>query len=143
KMASDLKKPNGLTVLRIRDVPRLLWPKRCDQLFGIGQKTANKLATIGIHSIGQLANADDTNLAQHFGSGGAQLKRSANGRNDDPDNPAREPSKSVGHTTTLPTNLTSAENRQHIQKIFLNLADQACRRLRKKGQVAETVQITI
>lgn len=38
KMASDMKKPNGLTVLRIRDVQKVLWDKPCDHLFGIGKK---------------------------------------------------------------------------------------------------------
>src|SRR6185437_51157 len=41
KMASDMRKPNGLTVLRIRDVPKLLWDKPCNMLFGIGSKTAS------------------------------------------------------------------------------------------------------
>lgn len=143
KMASDMEKPNGLTVLRIRDVPRHLWTKPSNALFGIGKKTAQKLKTIGIHTIGELAGADDALLARTFGINGAQMKRSAHGRDDAPVNPNREPNKSVGHATTLPENLSAMDDQRTIEQIFLNLADQTCRRLRLKKQVAETVQITI
>lgn len=56
KMASDMKKPNGITVLRIRDVKEKLWPLPIQEMRGIGQKTLPKVEALGIQTIGDLAN---------------------------------------------------------------------------------------
>lgn len=140
KMASDMKKPNGLTVLRIRDVPALLWDKPCNVLFGIGSKTAKKLEKLNIMTIGQLAASDEAMLIKQFGVVGSWMKAAAHGIDHSPVNPNRERNKSIGHTTTLPDNLTS---REEVQRVLLNLSDQTGRRLRRQKLVASTVQITI
>ena len=140
KIASDMKKPNGLTVLRLRDVPGILWDKPCDTLYGVGKKTAEKLARLSIATIGQLAKADEVLLAKEFGQMGAWLKLAANGIDDSPVNPVNEASKSVGHTTTLPADFTEPAD---IRRVFLNLADQTSRRMRRQGLVASTISITI
>ena len=140
KMASDMKKPNGISVLRLRDVPNLLWPKPCSELFGIGRKTGEKLAKLNIHTIGQLAAADERQLLDAFGVYGGWMKQASNGIDPSVVNPNREQSKSIGHATTLPKDFTKAED---ISKVFLNLADQVCRRLRRQSLIASTVQITI
>ena len=75
KMASDMKKPNGLSVLRIRDVLQVLWNRPCAELFGIGSKTADKLRKLNIHTIGQLAAADEGLLTSTFGVMGSWMKR--------------------------------------------------------------------
>ncbi|CAG7624902.1 DNA polymerase IV [Paenibacillus solanacearum] len=140
KMASDMKKPNGISVLRKRDVPHVLWPRPCAELFGIGRKTAEKLKKLQIHTLGQLAKADERLLTDRFGVYGAHLLLAANGEDDSPVNPEREQSKSIGHTTTLPVNV---KDKHDIHRVFLNLSDQVGRRLRKQGLLAHTVQITI
>ncbi|ANE48283.1 DNA polymerase IV [Paenibacillus swuensis] len=140
KMASDMKKPNGITVLRIRDVPYVLWDKPCSHLFGIGAKTGEKLNKLRIHNLGDLAKADEALLSREFGVLGHWLKRAANGLDDGVVNPDREQSKSIGHTTTLPANVTESAD---VHRVFLNLADQTARRLRKQQLVTQTIQITI
>jgi Nucleotidyltransferase/DNA polymerase involved in DNA repair len=140
KMASDMRKPNAITVLRRRDVPSLLWDKPCQTLFGIGKKTAEKLTRMNIRTIGQLANADAKLLLDKFGVYGEWMKRAANGIDESPVEPAREAAKSIGHTTTLPADLTEAEQYRHV---LLNLADQTTRRLRRHGMLCTTVSITI
>ncbi|MFF2481583.1 DNA polymerase IV [Paenibacillus sp. NPDC058071] len=140
KMASDMKKPNGMTVLRIRDVPGLLWDKPCDTLFGIGGKTAEKLKRLHIHTIGQLAAADEAMLVKQFGTIGSWMKAAAHGIDHAPVNGEREANKSIGHTTTLPSDVTRTED---VHRIMLNLADQTGRRLRRQKLMAATVQITI
>lgn len=140
KMASDMKKPNGITVLRIRDVPALLWDKPCNELFGIGNKTAEKLKRLRIYTIGQLAAADERLLAEKFGVAGKWMKQAANGLDDSPVREDHEKNKSIGHTTTLPRDICKMEE---VQRVFLNLADQVTRRLRRQQLVAQTVQITI
>ncbi|MDQ6423305.1 DNA polymerase IV [Paenibacillus sp. LHD-117] len=140
KMASDMKKPNGLTVLRIRDVPRLLWDKPCGTLFGVGGKTAAKLEKLNILTIGALAAADEAMLIKQFGTVGAWMKTAAHGIDHSIVNPNRERNKSIGHTTTLPQDVTE---RDDVFRVLLNLADQTGRRLRRQKLVASTVQITI
>ncbi len=140
KMASDMKKPNGLTVLRIRDVKSVLWDKSCDTLFGIGKKTAEKLAKLNIRTIGQLAATDEMMLNKHFGVVGSWMKSAAHGLDYSEVNPNRERNKSIGHTTTLPSDITARED---VYRVMLNLADQTGRRLRRQKMVATTVQITI
>lgn len=140
KMASDMKKPNGITVLRRRDVPTILWHKPCDQLFGIGKRTAEKLERLHIRTIGQLAAADEQLLIKSFGIMGAWMKEAANGIDHSEVKSEREKSKSIGHTTTLPEDLTNIDD---INRVLLNLSDQTSRRLRHQGLVAGTVQITI
>ncbi|THF83878.1 DNA polymerase IV [Cohnella fermenti] len=140
KMASDMRKPNAITVLRRRDVPALLWDKPCQTLFGIGKKSAEKLERMNIRTIGQLANADAKMLADKFGVYGEWMKRAANGIDNSPVEPEREAAKSIGHTTTLPADLTEREQYRHV---LLNLADQTTRRLRKHGMLSSTVSITI
>jgi DNA polymerase-4 len=140
KMASDMKKPNGISILRRRDVPQLLWDKPCSHLFGIGRRTGEKLTKLNIQSIGELAAAEESFLTKHFGVVGVWLKNAANGIDESPVNPLQEASKSVGHTTTLPHNLT---DKPEIERVFLNLADQVTRRLRRQQLTAGTVQITI
>lgn len=140
KMASDMKKPNGLTVLRIRDVKNVLWDKSCDTLFGIGKKTADKLAKLNIRTIGQLAATDELMLNKHFGVVGSWMKSAAHGIDNSEVNPSRERNKSIGHTTTLPNDITARED---VYRVLLNLTDQTGRRLRRQKMVATTVQITI
>lgn len=140
KMASDMKKPNGISVLRLRDVPKLLWPMPCGELFGIGHSTAEKLDRLNIRTLGQLAIADELMLRDTFATVGSWLKQAANGIDNSPVNPVREQSKSIGHTTTLPKDFTNIHD---IHRVFLNLADQVCRRLRRQKLLSQTIQITL
>jgi DNA polymerase-4 len=140
KVASDLRKPDAINVLRLRDVPAVLWDKPCNMMFGIGKKTADKLQRLQIYTLGQLAAADERLLTERFGVYGAWLKRAANGHDDAPVNPDQERSKSIGHTTTLPRDFT---DKGDVRRVFLNLADQVARRLRRQKLLAQTVQITL
>lgn len=62
KMASDMKKPLGIIVLRKREVPELLWPLPIEDMIGVGKKTAPKLKAIGINTIGDAANYKNNDL---------------------------------------------------------------------------------
>lgn len=140
KMASDMRKPDAITILRRRDVPALLWGKPCQALFGIGSRTADKLQRLNIRTIGELAAAEERLLIEKFGVYGAWMKRAAHGQDDSPVEPLSEAAKSIGHTTTLPADLTQ---REQYRRVLLNLADQTTRRLRRQGMMCATVQIVI
>ncbi|MFC4306266.1 DNA polymerase IV [Cohnella boryungensis] len=140
KMASDMRKPDAITILRRRDMPDLLWSKPCQTLHGIGARTADKLLKLNIRTIGELAFADERMLAERFGVYGAWMKQAANSYDDSPVEPLSEAPKSIGHTTTLPADLTE---RDQYRRVLLNLADQTTRRLRRRQMVSSTVQLTI
>lgn len=141
KMASDMKKPMGVTVLRKREIKKVLWPMPAIEMHGVGKKTAEKLKKIGIHTIGDIANADPYLLEAHFGINGVRIYERANGIDHRPVDPnSIEEFKSVGNSTTLPKD---SKNEGEIRKVIMNLADSVGRRIRSKGVYAGNIQLTI
>ena len=83
KIASELDKPDGLTILTHDDLPRRVWPLPVRRINGIGPKAGAKLATLGIRTIAELAAADKALLAEHFGRAYARwLHDAAHGRDE-------------------------------------------------------------
>ncbi|BDG35758.1 DNA polymerase IV [Saccharococcus caldoxylosilyticus] len=141
KMASEMKKPLGITVLRKRDVPHMLWPLPVKEMHGVGDKTAKKLNTIGIFTIGELAKAEEERLQQLLGINGIRLKERANGIDDRPVDPeAGGKWKSIGNSTTLPYNVTEE---RILLDVLRELAQSVSERMKRKRVVSSTVQIMI
>lgn len=140
KMGSDMKKPNGITILRIRDFPKLFWGKPTNNLFGIGQKTSEKLKKMHINTIGELAKSSKDKLERELGIYGVHIIEAANGIDNSPVKSIIEANKSIGHTTTLPKDINNCND---AYQVILNLVDQVARRLRKQGLIANTIQLTI
>ena len=141
KTASDMKKPMGITVLRKRDVSKILWPLNVDQMHGIGSKTSEKLLTIGIKTIGDLANAHETQLKQLLGINGVRLKERANGMDTrvvDPE--AIFDHKSIGNSTTLPHDST---NQRELLGVLEKLSEKVAVRLKTKRLLGQKIGITI
>jgi DNA polymerase IV len=141
KMASEMKKPLGITVLRKRDVPRILWPLPVEAMHGVGDKTAKKLNTIGIFTIGELAKAEKEALHQLLGINGIRLKERANGIDHRPVDPeAGDKWKSVGNSTTLSYNVTEE---RILLDVLRELAQSVSERMKRKQVVSSTVQLMI
>jgi len=141
KMASDMEKPMGLTILRKRDISRILWPLPIEEMHGVGEKTKEKLSTINVKTIGQLANKDVYTLKQLLGVNGERLKNRANGidlREVDPD--AVNENKSIGSSQTLSQDTT---NEIEIRRLMHTLADNVERRLKRKKAAGRSVQLMI
>ncbi|WP_117169291.1 DNA polymerase IV [Paraliobacillus sediminis] len=141
KMASDMKKPMGITVLRKRDLATKLWPLPVDAMHGIGAKTAEKLNKVDIITIKDLIEADTYSLKRLLGINGERLQNRANGidlRPVDPD--AIYDFKSIGNSETLPED--TIDDRE-IQKLIRKLARKVSARLKRKEVVGQHVQITI
>ncbi|CAM3989425.1 DNA polymerase IV [Mesobacillus thioparans] len=141
KTASDMKKPLGITVLRKRDIPTVLWPLGAGEMHGVGTKTADKLKSIGLLSIGDLAKANDIQLKALLGINGLKLKERANGQ----DNRVVDPEsvydfKSIGNSTTLPRDLS---NQHELLKVLDRLSEQVAARMKRKEAVATTISIMI
>lgn len=141
KMASDMKKPLGITILRKRDLEKVLWPLPVADMHGVGIKTAEKLKPYSVLTIGDLAKADTIQLKSVLGINGEKLKQRASGIDDravDPD--AIFEFKSIGNSTTLPNDSTDEDE---ILKILQRLSDSVSNRLKRKESLALTVQLTI
>ncbi|TSB46831.1 DNA polymerase IV [Alkalicoccobacillus porphyridii] len=141
KMASDMKKPNGITILRKREIPQLLWPLAISEMQGIGKKTVEKWEKAGILTIGDLAKADTAMIGEKFGSSGLKLQKRANGHDERPVNPdSIHEFKSIGHSTTLPSD---TRNQQKVEATLQQLADSVSFRLARKEVAAYGIQLTI
>ncbi|MEH7437321.1 DNA polymerase IV [Neobacillus drentensis] len=141
KMASDMKKPMGITILRKRDIPKILWPLNTNEMHGVGKKTAEKLTTIGIHTIGDLAEGNEIQLKSLLGINGIRIKERANGIDKRPVDPGSiEEFKSIGNSTTLPRDVS---NQHELYRVLDSLAETVSVRLKRKNVLTTTLGITI
>ena len=141
KMASDFKKPLGITELWERDVKQKLWPLKVREMYGIGKQTEKRLNEIGILTIGQLASSDRKMLESSFGKYGEELKRLANGIDPSPVTPhPKYESKSIGRTTTLAKDTTDIE---YARSVLLRLAEEVGEEARRYDFKGRTVSIVI
>ena len=141
KMASDFKKPMGITTIYPDDIKEMIWPLKVSELFGVGKKTAMKLNQLGIRTIGELAKTDIGVLSGLLGEGTAMMLHNyANGIDPSPVVSSRDEIKSIGHEMTYPEDLTRIED---ILRELLVLVDKTAYRLRQKGQKGKTISIKI
>lgn len=141
KTASNMKKPLGITVLRKRDVEKVLWPLPVGEMHGVGSKTATKLNTKGIYTIGDLAQANDISLKAALGINGLRLKERANGIDKRPVDPSSVfDYKSIGNSTTLPQDVT---NQKELVEVLRQLSTKVAYRLKNKQLLAQKIGITI
>lgn len=141
KMASDMKKPLGITVLRKRDVASKLWPLDVGEMHGIGKKTKEKLNRIGISSIKDLATADRAVLKKAMGVNGEKMQQRAHGVDPRPVDPdAVSEFKSIGNSTTLPVD---AKDERTVSEVLRRLAASVEKRMYRKDTVAFNIQLLI
>jgi DNA polymerase IV (DinB-like DNA polymerase) len=108
KIASDYKKPDGLTIVKEDAAEAFLAPLPVRKLLWVGGKTEAKLKRIGVNTIGDLARYDPTVLAEAFGVMGTQMHLSARGINRS-EVEARTEVKSISHETTFEEDTDDAE----------------------------------
>lgn len=142
KLASDMQKPDGLTVIAPDQVARVMERLPIQELCGIGAKTQQQLAKFGIRTCGELARFPVEILRKSFGVTGERLHYMGLGADDAPVVPEEEAEevKSVGHSTTLDADLAG---RSEILAILLQLSEMVGRRARKHRVAGRTVTLTI
>ncbi len=143
KICSDLDKPDGLTLLAYDDIPARIWPLPARKINGIGPKATEKLASLGIRTIGELATADPAMLVQQFGrSYGAWMHEAAHGRDDRPVVTYSEP-KSISRETTFERDLHAVRDRAELGAIFTELCVELAGDLARKGYAGKTIGIKL
>jgi DNA polymerase-4 len=131
KMGSELKKPQGITELYIKDIEKKLWPLPVRDMYGIGRQTEQKLMDYAIYKIGDIANSNVEFLKSNFGKYGEELYRLSNGIDNSQvvPNPIYD-NKSISRSTTLPHDTNDNE---YIKHILLSLAEEVGYEARKYG----------
>ena len=140
KMASDMKKPDGLIVIKDEDIPERIWPLPVRALFGVGEKTEETLNAMGIKTIGELARYPTKLLERRFGVVGRALHSAAWGMDDSPVCPDRPPIKSMSNEYTLPDDTADPEI---LRAYILRLSGDVGMRLRQEGYLGRTIEIKL
>ena len=143
KLASELDKPNGLTLLTMADVPARIWPLAARKLNGIGPKASEKLAALGLHTLGDIAAADPAFLVERFGrSYGVWLHEATHGHDERPVVTESEP-KSISRETTFERDLHAVRDRALLSGIFTELCVGLAGDLARKGYASRTIGIKL
>ncbi len=139
KMASDFKKPDGLTVVKPADVPSFLAPLPVRKIPGIGSKTEKELETLRIHTIGELATYDIQRLLGHFGRAAVVLHEAALGADGD-EVVERGDIKSLSKETTFKQD---TRDPGEIVATMEDLIEEAYQSLAKENLYFKTITVRI
>ena len=139
KIASDINKPDGLTIVPVGREAEFLAPLPIKRLWGVGRKTQEILALLGVHTIGDIASLSEKLLEQKFGQHGISLRYKALGL-DNRDVEIEHETKSVGHEFTFDTDLVELEN---IRRELLELAVMVAKRLRRYQLQGKTITLKV
>ncbi len=139
KIASDLDKPDGLTIVYPEHYAARLDPLPAAVIPGIGRETLKRLEPAGIRTVRDLREAPDSVLEPVFGRYTRRTRERASGMDDRPVTPSRE-EKSISAEQTYDQDLAT---RPQLERALLRLTERTARRLRKAGLAAGTVQIKI
>ena len=143
KMASDMKKPLGITILRKRELNQYLWPLPLEQMHGVGKKTAPKLQSLGLKTIGDLANPKNLALMkQKLGNIYAtSLHQRASGIDDsEVDYSGKVEVGSISNSHTFDLNIYEEKILKDTLKILVNTV---ANRLQKKNLKAYTIGLQL
>ena len=129
KLASELKKPDAVSVISKHNYKNVVYPLPVGALLFVGKSTESALQKLGVHTIGDLANADEGLLVKALGKRGRQLWLVARGEDNEPVKPEKRKQdlKSIGNSTTLPKD---AVDREEIKRWIFALSESVAARQR-------------
>lgn len=139
KIASDLRKPDGLVVVAPGNEASFLVPLPVGRLSGVGPRAQERLARLGVTTIGELARLDPALLVSSFGRWGVEMSRLARGIDERPVCADRE-RKSVGRETTFARDITAGEA---LDQTLDDLCGQVSERLERRGVRGRTVTLKV
>ncbi len=140
KIASELDKPDGLTVLTMDDLETRIWPLPAKRVNGIGPKAAERLAKLEIHTIGELARERPEFLAKHFGNNYARwLTDAAHGRDERPVVTFQKPQSRSRETTFE----NDTRDRRKIDEVLMRLCAQVAEDLQRRKYAGRTVGVKL
>ena len=143
KLGSDLKKPDGTSVISKADFKTTVYGLPVEDLLFVGKATRDKLYSMGLTTIGRLAEADDDTVIKAFGKVGQNLLRNARGEDEDPVRHMddRREMKSIGNSSTYKEDVCDLHS---IKRNLYILSESVATRLRESGQgLADTVHLWV
>lgn len=142
KMASDMKKPMGITLIRDTELGSHIWPMKLSEMHGVGPKSFKYLKDLlQVETIGEFAHVDEVKIRQLGKEMYFDLWQRANGIDEREIIPQRYAElSSIGHSTTFPHDI---ENEEELLEYLRSLSEQVITRLKQKKHYALTIQITI
>ena len=144
KMASDFQKPDRTHTLWLDEVPSKMWPLPVGELYGCGKATADRLASVGIRTIGDAAAADLQTLQALLGKkAGLYIARSARGIGSVHVNPEREKAKSISNERTLSEDINETNYETNGIPVIHALCEKVASRAQKAGSVGQTVTFQV
>lgn len=143
KLSSDMQKPDGITVLNMDDIATRIWPLPARRINGIGPKAAAKLASLGIYTIGEIAEQDLEWLVEQFGRNyGMWLHAASRGQDNRPLVTSREP-VSMSRETTFERNLHAVHDKVELGSVLTRLCEQVAADLQVKGYRGRTIGVKL
>lgn len=132
KLASDMKKPNGITEISYENYKEIVWKLPVGELLFVGKHTVPVLNRFNIFTIGDFARSDFDFIFKHFGKNGLTMHKYANGEDDSPvkNTLDDEEVKSVSNSTTLSDDFTCFDE---IKTTLYELVESVCFRCIKQG----------
>ncbi len=140
KMASDFKKPDMIHTLYFEEIEQKMWPLPVEDLFYVGKSTKDKLYTMGIRTIGELANTDKKILVANLKSHGELIWNIANGIDISNLHSKTDKNKGYGNSTTVAVDITESES---ARIVLLSLCETVAKRLRADKVKGELITVTI
>lgn len=140
KMASDMKKPDGTTIIMREDIPAKIWPLPIEELIGVGKRMKPKLNQMGIFRIGELANMQLSFLEKRLGKMGRYLWYFANGIDSSKVSSQSDELKGIGNSITTPRDLNCLEE---AGEVLMALSESISARLREQAQEGSVIQVSI
>ena len=143
KMASEFNKPNGISIVQEDELEAKIWPLACRKINGIGPKADEKLKSLGIETIAQLAAKELQWLIDHFGQKtGAWMHDAARGHDTRPIVLESEP-VSMSRETSFERDLHAVRDKAELGELFTRLCTQVAADLQRKGYVGKTIGIKL
>jgi nucleotidyltransferase/DNA polymerase involved in DNA repair len=139
KLASDLNKPDGLTMIQEEEKTRILEPLPVSKIWGVGKVTEKQLHELGIQTIGDLQRFSIDELRARMGNAAEHLHALALGE-DDRQVHTEEETKSISSEHTFDEDTT---NQDQIKRCLLEQAEEVGTRLRREHRAARTVQLKL
>ena len=142
KLGSDLKKPDAVTVISPQVLENQIWKMNCRELLMVGKSLSKSLNTMGIFTIGDLAESDENSLKTRIGKNGVMLRKMARGEDLEPVRTyySHSKPKSIGHSATAEKDLTE---KNEVFAAFLEFSEAISQKLKKENLLAKTIVITI
>lgn len=141
KMASDMKKPMGITIITNKNFKEKIWPLPIEDMLGVGKKTQPKLLKLGIKTIGDLAKYENyEKIKPIFGKNSLIFYQKANGKDFSKINYTKNELKTVGNSKTFEID---SHDELFIKQQFKNLSQEVSLRAKKRGLISNSISITL